>query len=369
MIFDAADILRVPWELVVKSFRATLGRKSFNGLSEYASEFFSFMETNARLFPPEIQKEILVDAARSAALRVTWRNSLENDDAARLNENDRLVQERRTIVDGVSYPACMPAETADEVIATTIDDVVAAIESWRETFGSSYPTNIQEFAKLALQDVLKLPLDHLSATGLVFAGFGDHDIFPRFVEYKSCGIIANRHMTMDGGHVEITHETPAWLASFAQTAMSDTFSLGISEDVYRSMMVTVDEGIRSLVAEIVPASGGSLDTVPNVEERVDSSRQAIGRAVLEKTRNEHAIPLRRVLSVLPVDEMAELAETLINLQSLKEKVTKKSETVGGPVDVAIITKNEGMLWIKRKHFFDRELNSRYFARQQMRYQT
>jgi hypothetical protein len=62
--------------------------------------------------------------------------------------------------------------------------------------------------------------------------------------------------------------------------------------------------------------------------------------------------------------MANLDETLINLQSLKEKVTKNSETVGGPVDVAIITKNEGLIWVKRKHFFDIELNSRFALRQQ-----
>jgi hypothetical protein len=73
-----------------------------------------------------------------------------------------------------------------------------------------------------------------------------------------------------------------------------------------------------------------------------------------------------VLGVLRVDEMAELAETLINLQSLKEQVTKNSETVGGPVDVAIITKSEGLLWAKRKHFFDIDLNSRFALRQQAR---
>ena len=84
--------------------------------------------------------------------------------------------------------------------------------------------------------------------------------------------------------------------------------------------------------------------------------------MLEKARQEHAFPLRRVLGALPVDEMAELAETLINLQSLKEKVTKPSQTVGGPIDVAVIAKNEGLVWIKRKHFFDIGLNSRYMQR-------
>lgn len=74
------------------------------------------------------------------------------------------------------------------------------------------------------------------------------------------------------------------------------------------------------------------------------------------------MPLRRVVGVLPLDEMSTLAETLINLQSLKEKVTKPSETVGGPVDVAAITRAEGLVWVKRKHYFNPEINSRYFER-------
>ncbi len=85
--------------------------------------------------------------------------------------------------------------------------------------------------------------------------------------------------------------------------------------------------------------------------------------VMEKARRDHATPMRRVLGVLPVDEMAELAETLISLQSLKEKVTKPSETVSGPIDVAVISRNEGLVWIKRKHYFDAEINSRYMQRQ------
>jgi len=92
----------------------------------------------------------------------------------------------------------------------------------------------------------------------------------------------------------------------------------------------------------------------------------MGELVLNRAYDEHALPLRRVLGVLPVNEMAELAETLINLQSLKERVTKRSESVGGPVDVAVITKSEGLVWVKRKHYFDISLNSRYLARQQAR---
>ena len=113
-------------------------------------------------------------------------------------------------------------------------------------------------------------------------------------------------------------------------------------------------------------AGGDAAKFENLDEIVNKARREMGEAILDRARKEHAYPLRRVLGVLPVDEMAELAETLINLQALKEKVTKSSETVGGFVDVAIITKSEGLVWVKRKHFFDIGLNSRYLVRQQNR---
>jgi hypothetical protein len=43
-------------------------------------------------------------------------------------------------------------------------------------------------------------------------------------------------------------------------------------------------------------------------------------------------------------------------------VTKGTETVGGAVDVAVMTRGDGFVWIKRKHYFDPALNPRYFSR-------
>jgi hypothetical protein len=37
------------------------------------------------------------------------------------------------------------------------------------------------------------------------------------------------------------------------------------------------------------------------------------------------------------------------------------ETVGGPIDVAVISKGDGFVWIKRKHYFVPELNHHFFA--------
>lgn len=65
---------------------------------------------------------------------------------------------------------------------------------------------------------------------------------------------------------------------------------------------------------------------------------------------------------MPKPEMANMAEALVNLTSIKRRVSKGMETVGGPIDVAVISRTEGFVWVKRKHYFPPELNLRYSKR-------
>ncbi len=53
---------------------------------------------------------------------------------------------------------------------------------------------------------------------------------------------------------------------------------------------------------------------------------------------------------------------MVSLTSLKRRVSLELETVGGPVDVAIISKGDGIIWQKRKYYFDASLNPNYFNR-------
>ena len=56
-----------------------------------------------------------------------------------------------------------------------------------------------------------------------------------------------------------------------------------------------------------------------------------------------------------------MAETLVNMVSFRKQVTMEAETVGGPIDVLVITKGDGPVWIKRKHYFKSELNHHFFS--------
>ncbi len=78
-------------------------------------------------------------------------------------------------------------------------------------------------------------------------------------------------------------------------------------------------------------------------------------------RENHIDHVLNVVGILPKDELAAMAESLVNLTSFKRRVTMAQETVGGPIDVAIISKGVGFIWKKRKHYFEEDLNKHFMT--------
>src|SRR5229473_1789994 len=143
MIFDSADILKVPWEVIVKQFRSAIGSKSFNDLKGYATEFFAFLNGDARLFPHSVQKEAFLTAARSAALRILFRTKSKDDadEHQRRADVDAAVAARRAEVDAMPLSPCIDIETVASTIASWRDELVKMIEEWQsglENMGEIY---------------------------------------------------------------------------------------------------------------------------------------------------------------------------------------------------------------------------------------
>jgi hypothetical protein len=78
-------------------------------------------------------------------------------------------------------------------------------------------------------------------------------------------------------------------------------------------------------------------------------------------RIKYIEPLMNAVGTLSKEDLAEMAESLIYLTYLKRRITFAEESVGGPVDVAIISKTDGFIWLKRKHYFKPELNHHFFS--------
>ena len=95
----------------------------------------------------------------------------------------------------------------------------------------------------------------------------------------------------------------------------------------------------------------------------DAATKAAGKAFAEFVTKIHDVrkdkytaPIENAISMMPIGELATVAEVFVNLEQIQQRMSLETETVGGPIDVAVISKHDGFVWIKRKHYFDLNLN-------------
>jgi hypothetical protein len=68
------------------------------------------------------------------------------------------------------------------------------------------------------------------------------------------------------------------------------------------------------------------------------------------------IQLPAVVAAMPLQDAIDLAEFMVELTIKFSRFRLGAPTVGGPVEIAAISKHEGFRWVKRKYYFDRKLN-------------
>ncbi|MGR3760636.1 hypothetical protein ACUXV3_10975 [Roseobacteraceae bacterium NS-SX3] len=380
MIYGNAEIMGVPWELVIKAFRKHLNNSSFDTIEGYAKAFQQFLNDNQQFFPSdardaEFERLIALETAISCD---GFNRNREEDDSFAEDAHIAILEERIAQLD---FQNGLDNEFVAGLLAQTPQNV---LQKLRE--GEGYPyledrTDAQLLKIIELNISLKAKQYPDNSTGLVFAGFGDASIYPEAFAAKSTGFIAGQLVMANSQFTQISPGNNSYISGYAQSSMADTFIVGFDAEAYSTMQAIQRYSLPDMLAPFVSELGGTTEqteagtVLKNAEGEVliDELRfdqlalevlRPVGDNILKESRQKHGAPLERVISMLPVEEMAELAATMVDLQSLKEKVTRPSETVGGPVDVAIITKNEGLVWKKRKHFFDIDLNQRYLHRLQ-----
>ena len=60
---------------------------------------------------------------------------------------------------------------------------------------------------------------------------------------------------------------------------------------------------------------------------------------------------------MPIQDAIDLGEFLVDTAIRFSRFRSGSPTVGGPIEMAAITKYDGFKWIRHKHYYDPRLNS------------
>jgi hypothetical protein len=190
-------------------------------------------------------------------------------------------------------------------------------------------------------------------------------LFPHLMRQRVYGVAEGRIRIEDREKIDIDFDNNAVIAPFAQREMVDAFIEGLEPGYGRR----ADMATFRLAGDLIEAA---LEQAGLDDAARDSVRQAMGSDIRDRfgelareladVRIEYNVqPIIEVVAALPKDELAAMAESLVNLTSFKRRVSKSAETVGGPIDVAVISRGDGFVWIRRKHYFPPELNPRYMV--------
>lgn len=137
----------------------------------------------------------------------------------------------------------------------------------------------------------------------------------------------------------------------------DTIIFGIAPIVKKSYKKTFKDKLQSIIKKLENEYPGvSKDISRNFTNILD---EFISEAS-NYAKKEYVQPFVNSIINLNIEDLADFAESLIKLTAIKRKISPDQPTVGGPIDVMVISKGDGIIWIKRKHYFNPDLNLHFF---------
>ncbi len=371
MIYGRLDFMGLPLETLIKEFRVSLKPKSFETIEEYNSAFCNFLSSSVPysefddyenigvilydLFSKanaEIDELILADIMARGSFKKSKINSI----------IQKHIREKIKHLQGASFVSGLNKKSIPPSYAPIVDKLID------ECFRTNTPTEsskklLKEYAGYFLSKAVLS--DYRS--GIVIAGFGTKELCPTLVSFEMDGIVAGKLKLIRKQSVDIGRQGPhAEILGFAQDDMMKSFVNGIDPVINSYFDKVIKESVKetaSLILGTIISDKAALDTaIQTVDGELTKISDDISLKSRKYIQEKSTNPIRDMVRAMPKQELATLASSLIEITSLKRKVTRAQETVGGEVDVAIISKSEGFVWTKRKHYFPAELNKRFFVR-------
>ena len=379
MVYGSADFMQIPWETIIKMYRAELYDRKYDSLEDYASDFVNFFERENILFPEELQGESARNYLRLGFYQLRRRIDTEVERTIKtigsIDEEQLRTLIREKAADFLAeLEKCgdLPGFTQDDVTkcgAKCEKDIQDAIE---EVFEKLPVRECNEQLQHAGSLILCKRFARRDYSGVVIAGYGERDVFPMLLAYECECVINNKLRYIETNRVKIGTTKDTLVASvvpFAQREMVNRFMEGVDpkyrENVEGYVSTLLGQGYPNRIAE---ALAGKISS--ELQESVRKELVELGGKLaqdfaqgLERYRQAQFIdPVIDSVATLPKEDLAAIAESLVNLTAFKRRMTSvETDTVALPIDVAVISKGDGFIWIKRKHYFEPPLNPHFFS--------
>ncbi len=362
MTYSNAAFMGVPWDIIIKEYRKELGEKAFPFLKDYVDDFIRFLHSRHFFCDEKTQRTFL---------------ALQLDSFVNICRNE-IFHEKGT----------KPEEQTSDVLVEKLQNCMASNKKslkCPEFYGYEYDAfkkiafaEVEDYAKLKELEIQEILCEsffyYLSArlntsldTGLVFVGYGESEIYPSLFPINVLlGIDNHLRYFVDENNIAIIseHGPGAVICPFAQVDVTQTIIRGINPSFQDIIYNVIEESIKSFSNAITSKldADPSTATVSSAIKGLDinSVIRDITHQINREMRDTYTAPLLNTVVSLDKEDMANMAESFISLTSLVRRMQPGEETVGGPVDVAVISKGDGFVWINRKHYFRPELNAPFF---------
>lgn len=347
-----------------------MGEATFATLEEYARGFIGYLNNNPQLFSEDSQKQWLMGNIYGyfnlirdeffQELHPIIQSKGEISSAEATGKLIAVINEHHSKLQSEPYAEGMNAGFAKKVRVKYLKEFIQLREKVFERIQipKAIITKLYDIAT----SINTRQVFSMGVSGLVVAGYGEAEIYPSVITYDVEGVIGDRlkyRRNEDKSHC-ISSGNECRIIAFAQEDMVMTFMNGINPRVLHFVQSYLNEAFRRLPELLDGSKNDSNDKKVFKGQTVKLLREFIDK-FSDHLRDEQSHPVLRMVTVLPKDELAAMAEALVNLTAFKRRITESMETVGGPIDVAVISKGDGLIWVKRKHYFPAELNQHFFA--------
>ena len=372
-IYNNLDFHGVPWENIFKMYRDNhLKDSSFPKLSDYANDFWNYLK-NTILPKLYAEQKIHVVFMANKLLNEVESLAVEALNKQGTERNSKtILPQIVNILEGLSSEYKKHTRSEDfedytkehfnsyayEIINSILDKILA---------DPVCPENLGDVFIDALYWIMVSDkYGYLNYTGLVFWGYGEDELFPSYYEHKVGLAFDNRVKHNKISNYEVPNNQSACIAPFAQSDVANTVVRGIDQ----RLKDTIIDGIfghfsnfRDNISETLRTASAPQELIDAINGiNIDDITKPLVDDINNYIRDNYTGKLLDTVAFLNKEDLADMAESLVRMTCLKRHVTTDDETVGGPVDVAVITKGDGFIWIKRKHYFEANLNHHYFEK-------
>lgn len=371
MVYNNAELIRIPVEILVREFREEISDQFTHLLDVWPcfKRFILKICSNSEFDDSTTEYRALIDNElgnlKLAFVNAAMKRSDSGGKKTPTEINENLVKLIDLAVDVARYnqlPGFMENITQDqfterygEITREHVNKKMAPLVQsiTGEEMGDELWDKFNQLGFVLVRSRKKSS----AFTGIVFAGFGRNDRFSSLQSVEIDGIYFDQVRVINTKDVDIDrHGETAAIVPFAQKDMPERFIFGIDQDFEERLKKIAEE----LATQVLSQASNSFN--PQQVEEIKTAAIKRFTESIEIQKEQASRELNSVVNHLSKKELGEVAYSLVELTSRKRRYSRQMETVGGPIDVAILTRNEGFVWVRRKRYFDVELNPAYIER-------